>query len=116
MSLNQSLKTVKTANSPGGAWEESCLPMQRTQVRSLVQEDLTGRGQLGVCATTTEACTLQGREPQLRSPSALEPVRSATREAATKKNPRTTTRQEPLLPATRGGPHAATDTAPPGVN
>ena len=35
-------------------WLGICLPLQRTQVRSLVQEDSTCHGQLSRCATTPE--------------------------------------------------------------
>ena len=67
-------------------WLRICLPMQGTQVRSLVREDLTCHAteQLSPCATTTE--------PALYSPC------SATSEATTMRSPGTATKSSPHLP------------------
>ena len=83
-------------------WLRIRLPMQETQVQSLVWEDPTALEQLSSQATPTEALAL-------KSPC------SATREATATRNPRTTTEQPLHITATEG-PHSNKDPAQPKLN
>ena len=61
-------------------WLRIRLPMQGMQVRALVREDPTCRGELSPCATTTEpvlwsprATTTEARAPRARAPQQEKP-------------------------------------------
>ena len=58
-------------------WLRICLPMQRTRVRALVQEDPTYRG--ATHAPQLLSLRSRGREPQLLSPRATTTDRKSTR-------------------------------------
>ena len=77
-------------------WLRICLPMQETQVPHLVQEDST-------CCRAIKLVHNYLSQPVL-SPS------SATREATSMRSPHTTTREQPLLTASRESLRAATKT------
>ena len=113
MSLNQSLKTVKMANFPGGAWIR-ILPANAEDKGSIPGPGgFHGPWGNWACAPQRrKPARSTARELQLMSPCALEPVCSATREAATVRSSSTTAREEPLVPATRESLHAATKTQP----
>ena len=71
-------------------------PVQKTQVRSLLQEDSTCCEELSLCAATTE-------------PSALEPM-SHNKRRHRNENPMQLERKLPPLAAARESPRAATKT------
>ena len=82
-------------------WLRIHLPMQGTQVRSLVQKDPTCRGATKPVCHNYQACALEPashnywtRVPQLLKPTHLEPV-SATREATAVRSLRTSTKSSP---------------------
>lgn len=112
MSLNQSLKTGKTANLPGGIWIR-ILPANAKDTGSIPGPGgLHGPWGNRACAPQQlKPVRPAAREPQLSSPCARAPVCSAAREAATATRS-SHTNEGALLPATRESPRAATKTQP----
>ena len=92
-------------------WLRICLAMQGTLVQSLVQEDRTWYSAAKPVLRNYWACVLEpgaaAAEPLLRtcwSPWALEPM------LCNRKSPYITTREQPLLSASRESPGSATKT------
>ena len=92
-----SVKKMKDRTSLVVQWLRIRLPIQGTQVRSLVQEDPTCRGATNLCVTTTKpvlqsprATTTEAHVPRAR---ALQ-----QREATAMRSPRTTTKSSPCSP------------------
>ena len=86
-----------TRTSLTARWIRICLPIQETQVWSLVQEDPTASGQLSLCTTTTDltllspqAATIKAQEPGAQMLQLMNPC-TATTEAHM---PRTCVQQE----------------------
>lgn len=61
-------KSLALGASPDALMVTNLLPVQRTQVQLLVQEDPTRHGASKLAATTTELSRLRTWEPQLLSP------------------------------------------------
>ena len=75
------IKSIQRGTSLVAQWLRICLPMQGTQVRSLVWEDPTCRGAAKPVHHNYWACALEptshnywARVPQLLKPACLEPV------------------------------------------
>ena len=75
-------------------WLRIHLPMQRTRVRALVQEDPTCHGATKPVRHQLLSLRSRVREPQLLSPRAWSPC-SATREATAKRSPHSATKSSP---------------------
>ena len=110
------LKIYVKGTSLGAQWLRICLPMQGTQVQSLVREDPTCREATNPVCHNYWACALEPTShnywacmPQLPKPACLEPVlcnkRSHRNEKPTHRN-----EEQPLLAAARDSPRAATKT------
>ena len=84
-------------------WLRICLPMQGTQVQSLVGKISHALGQLSLCATTTEPILCNYRSLGAQGPC------SATREASAVRSPCTATRADPARTTRESPMHSNKD-------
>ena len=116
MEYYSAIKKERNRASLVAQWLRICLPMHRTWVRALVQEDPTCRGATKSVCHNYWACALEPMShnyralvPQLLKPVRLEPVLRSRRTHCTEK-PMHRNKEWPLLAANRESLRAAAKT------